>query len=63
MSIRKNSLQPNLKLVEIQGKDELLTSSLVISEQTDRSHKDVLALIKKFISDMNEVGRVSNCYL
>jgi len=56
MSKKKDITKIGLRLVEIKGKDELFTSSLVVAEQTERSHKDVMALIRKFENDLKEIG-------
>ncbi len=51
-------LQTTEKLVEVHG-EKLTTTSLIIATNCDLQHKNVIALIRKFQSDFEELGRVA----
>ncbi|WP_232006030.1 phage regulatory protein/antirepressor Ant [Mycobacterium sp. 852013-50091_SCH5140682] len=47
------------ELVQVGADGEPFTTSLVIAAETSNQHKNVLALIRKHVGDLNEVGRVA----
>jgi phage regulator Rha-like protein len=48
---------PEIRLVEVHGQ-KLLTTSLAISEKCNVTHEATLKRVRKFLDDLNDVGRV-----
>jgi len=53
-----NSLTQNQNLVSVIG-DQAVTTSLAIAEGTEVEHKAVIQLIRTYVSDLKEFGRVT----